>query len=78
MAGGGMAEALALAALASQSLYCLLRVSSYLSNSPLTRSIVVRPCMCVIRMDVQKRCAEGEQEPGGRRRKMDGEEDGSS
>jgi hypothetical protein len=71
-----MAEALALAALASQSLYCLLRVS--LSNSHLTRSIVVRPCMCVIRMDVQKRCAEGEQEPGGRRRKMDGEEDGSS
>jgi hypothetical protein len=29
--------------------------------------------MCAIRMDVQKKCAEGEQERGGRR----GEEDGS-
>jgi hypothetical protein len=35
-----MTEALALAALASQSLNCLLSVSTYLSNSPLTRSIV--------------------------------------
>ena len=73
-----MAEALALATLASQSLYCLLRVRTYLSNSPLTRSSVVRPCMCAIRMDVQKRCAVGGHERGGRGRKMDGEEDGSS
>jgi hypothetical protein len=31
--------------------------------------------MCAIRMDVQKRCVEGEQKPRDRRRKMDGEED---